>query len=385
MPPNDDPPPEETRSHPAPAPTPAWAPVTPPPPPGAPAPPPMPGAAQWPAAEGQPYGALFAPPRRPTDRLAIAALVTGLLGMVVLTIGFAIAVFVRTGRTGAQGRGLAVGGLAAALTWVVVVSIGAALLLAVRDPRDGTAAGDAPTVLVYPKVGECFDLPRGRLDTETELVPCDRPHEAEVVAAYNLPESAWPGQDEASIAGRKGCDQRLKERFHTIMPVEGGEIVALPPQKATWPRDREVRCAVAGPETTRLTGPVSALGYELRRWNELQAGACFDLPKKKDAPSVRLIDCMKRHDAQLTHRYSLPRGPFPGDRAVEKKAGAGCQRRMASLFRKHRPRVPVNGWFGHTSKAGWESGDRSVVCYVTAPKGSGSRLSEPVVPQPTRA
>ncbi|WP_346045995.1 DUF4190 domain-containing protein [Actinomadura chokoriensis] len=55
--------------------------------------------------------------RRPTNRFAVVALVTGLVGMVVFAVGFAVAALVQTGRRGEKGRGLAIGGIAASLVW----------------------------------------------------------------------------------------------------------------------------------------------------------------------------------------------------------------------------------------------------------------------------
>ncbi|WP_242890367.1 DUF4190 domain-containing protein [Actinomadura litoris] len=401
-PPNDDPPSEEPPPHPAPA----WAPVAPPPPADAAAPPPadaavpppvdatmpppvgttmpppMPGAAQWPELEGHPYGTGLPPLDRPTSKLAITTIVTGVLGLVVLTVVFAIAALVRIRRTGERGRALVVGGLAAALSWVVVAAVFAAVL-ATMDVADPTAAGDAARVQPYPKVGECFDLPSGREVRDTAVIACDRPHEAEVVLAFDLPDGPWPGQAEVSETGRAGCDRHVRQRFHTRVPVEDGEVITLSPQRDAWPRDRTVRCAVAGPQTFRLTGPVSALGYQVRIWDELRTGDCFDKPKK-GGETLRLIDCAKRHDAQLMDRFSLPRGRYPGTRAAERKARQGCMRRVLDRFREHRPRVPVDTWFGYPSPETWAAGNRVVVCYVTAAKG-GSRLSESVVPPPARA
>lgn len=73
-----------------------------------------------------PPGAWPRPPGAParTSRLAIAALVTGLLGLVPVATGLAIGALVRTGRRGERGRGLAVGGLVASAAWVVAGVVG---------------------------------------------------------------------------------------------------------------------------------------------------------------------------------------------------------------------------------------------------------------------
>ncbi|MFD0686651.1 DUF4190 domain-containing protein [Actinomadura fibrosa] len=334
-------------------------------------------------APGQPSAPGTQPPpvRRRTSRLAITALVTGLLGLALLAIGFGIAALVQTRRRNEKGRALAIAGLAAATAWLVA---GAAISVALLDTGGGArrepVAGDVVDgVQIYPKVGECFDFPNGRIMTDTRLVPCGRPHEAEVLFAFDLPDPTWPGDAEMKLIADSGCLKQMVTRFQTTVPVEDGDIVALKPQQAGWFRDRAVRCAAVAPEAVKVTGRITPRGTGVRLWDDLRLGECFDRVADETLV-VRPRDCAQPHDAQLTHRFEV-RGT--GAEAVGKEALKGCLRRWLRLFNDRPTSRDLSGSYFTPARDAWEGGKRLAFCYVGALKNKKRKGS--VMPAPVGA
>ena len=60
--------------------------------------------------------------REPVSKLAVVALVTGVLALVPISVACAIAALVGIGRTGRRGHGMAIAALFASATWVIMGS-----------------------------------------------------------------------------------------------------------------------------------------------------------------------------------------------------------------------------------------------------------------------
>ncbi|MFI0354735.1 septum formation family protein [Actinomadura sp. 9N407] len=293
------------------------------------------------------------------------ALVTGLLGLVLFAVGFGIAALVQISRRGERGKGLAIGGIVASVVWLMV-SVALAITALSGDFRAGFREGlESSTNEMYPKPGQCFDLSGEQFTPNPPLVACDRPHDAEMVLHFKLPKGAWPGDKELSRLSDEGCEQRFRARFKTRAPLENSASWALPPNKMGWRLgDRTVYCAVVAVEGESLTRPIGSGPARTRALEELRPGNCFADPKE-EAVTVTLAPCDGPHGAQLTHRFELPTGAFPGDVAVEKKAAAGCEARWNKMFGKDPSPVRLEHWYLFPSKETWSEGDRLALCYVT--------------------
>jgi hypothetical protein len=113
-------------------------------------------------------------------------------------------------------------------TFLVVAVIVSVVILQDRGAEDDPA--DAGERL-------CVDLP-GRETATPRSVPCDGPHDAEVVARHALPDGPFPGQ----AALRAQAEQRCAP---AVRP--GEELVLLVPTEASWENgDRIASCLVAG-------------------------------------------------------------------------------------------------------------------------------------------
>ncbi|GEL95331.1 DUF4190 domain-containing protein [Cellulomonas composti] len=185
-----------------------------------------------------------APPRPRTDGLAIAALVTALVGLGLVAVGLGVAALVRIRRRGTAGRGLAIAGVViGALEMVVAIALVVTVVLTWQQTRP--LAGDVDheqTVHARQLVaGTCLrELPPDGTVDEVTAVPCAQAHEAEVVSVYDFDAAAvWPGQAQADARVARSCELSDDEQ------AAGARIVTWAPTQQGWSRgDRSGLCLV---------------------------------------------------------------------------------------------------------------------------------------------
>ncbi|QKG26292.1 peptidyl-prolyl cis-trans isomerase [Actinomadura verrucosospora] len=348
----------------------AWTPpdtgtaAAPPPPEPAPAPaPPPPGPAPAPA------------PRR-TNRFAIVALLSGVFGLVVFAIGFAIATFVQAGRRGEKGKGLAAAGLAASAVWIAAVLV---LATGVLEP-----GGDAPeskggkprvTALL---AGDCFTgLQDDRTSVYATKTPCTQPHDGEIGAVITLADAPYPGDGALLIEATKECRDRagflLNSRYSDHL-----ELHIDRPRRAAWDKGRhDVTCALRYTGSEKLTSTLaSALQGNLQWTTTLQPGDC--IKKWSAADKEPVVDCTEPHEAQLFAVFTIQADEYPGDKAIQKKVDEGCTARAKRLWKDKPPSRTTEPVSWGPTREGWESqGSRLAYCLVT---GRGGPLKKSVVP-----
>jgi hypothetical protein len=310
--------------------------------------------------------------RRRTNRNAIVAFVTGLIGLSVVALGFGISALsqIRDRRL-ERGRTLAWIGLVTGGAWLVVTIVAVSRLMPTDAPGNslGVSMGHR-----FPGPGECFDV---YADGEQRKRDCTQPHDAEMVLAFELPEQDWPGKQEIDRMAGAACDKRLLDRYKTRMPIEDGESMYFAPAEDVWAvGDRRVACAIAAEGSGKLTAPIGPAPSQHRVPDELEVGDCFTEPRR-DKATVTLAACNFPHDAQLTHRFELPDGPFE-EKSLKRKAEDGCEAVQNKMFAKRRSPVPIDNWYLHPSAETWGNGDRLVLCYVVG-KGR-SDLNRSVIP-----
>jgi Septum formation/Protein of unknown function (DUF2510) len=230
----------------------------------------------------------------PRNGLGIAALILGIIGVVIGIIPFffwlagilgvigLILGFVGRGRAK---RGEATNGTMALwgiITSAVAVVVSIAILIAWEDLRvefrvgpentaspaaestgspeetsaptqaQETAAPGAGAVDVFDlKVGDCLadSVPRGEEVSSVQSVPCSEPHSEEVYAAVTLPEGDFPGEEAVSAQ----ADELCAAEFESFVGLPYEESVLylsyLTPTKESWSEgDREVVCSVYDPD-----------------------------------------------------------------------------------------------------------------------------------------
>lgn len=190
------------------------------------------------------------PPRWPgTNGFAIASLVFGLIGGVVLAVVFGIVGLVQTRRRPQAGRGLAVAGLVLSGLWLVGgVAIGVLVAL-----TSGSDPGDRVRVQTL-SPGDCVNgLHDNKPTTSLPTVPCTEPHDGEVYAVFDLPGGDYPGLDEAGRLAQIGCIDRKATLPTEVADDSNFKLFLLYPNEPSWNAgDHAVTCVATdarGPRT----------------------------------------------------------------------------------------------------------------------------------------
>ena len=189
---------------------------------------------------------------QPVSKLAIVALVTGLVALVPISVASGVASLIGIRRAGRGGHGMAMAGLFLSAAWVVIAAaIGTVGLL--------THGFHKPVLIKYREAavfslhqGDCVDSPNGQL---VSVLPCSTPHEAEVFATFALPAARWPGT--AAIAGEasSGCGSRLDGYLNPQLAISLSQSFVYPNQVAWTAGTRTVICEVRA-SSGQLTGSV---------------------------------------------------------------------------------------------------------------------------------
>ncbi|XRQ03435.1 septum formation family protein [Actinomadura welshii] len=326
-----------------------------------------------------------------TNRLAIAALVTGLLGLVLLAVGFAIAALVQTGRRREKGKGLALGALVASGVWTVVAAIMAATAVTSTfsvDRDDGGRVTKSGKVLGSAlREGDCFTGGDGAPSGFVTALPCTEPHDGEVIATPTLPAEPYPGDETVDAAAAQACYQRglYLQKSRRVRDLN---FFHLWPDELRWADgDRRVTCAVryTGPGT--LTTPLrETVDTGLKTVEELSVGDCIE-NWNTSTPVLPVISCDEPHEFQVYGEFQTPMGgtyalgdypPYPGEAKVEKQAARRCAKQARKVFAKNPPPVPVDGMLVWPREEDWFNGNTQVLCLV---KGLRGPLKRSVVPR----
>lgn len=119
--------------------------------------------------------------------------------------------------------------------------------------------------------GDCFDDPARDTLAALVVLPCDEPHQVEVVGFVELADGDYPGRDRAEELGRAECDGVLAD-YLMLEPVPGGaapttidstDLVqdTFVPTESSWKDgDRTVICLTFLPDKSAMTSSVRGAG-----------------------------------------------------------------------------------------------------------------------------
>jgi hypothetical protein len=206
-----------------------------------PQPPPSPfGSPAYPAAQ-------YPPPPRRTSGWAIASLVFGIIGGVLVSVICGIVALVQTKDGSRGGRGMAIAGLVLSAVWTVGL-IGIIFTFLVVGSKGTTSATGV-------KVGDCIkEIPESIRVSTLPTESCDQPHKGEVFAMLTLPDGDYPDQSEIDTYKNK-CNPELQSYSKTAAEDPSVGVYVLYPSQETWRRgDHAVTC-IATFDTAR-TGSV---------------------------------------------------------------------------------------------------------------------------------
>ncbi|MET8147322.1 DUF4190 domain-containing protein [Actinoplanes sp. NPDC049668] len=192
----------------------------------------------WAAAQG-----FAAPASVRTNGFAIASLVLGSLGGVLLSVIFGLIALRQIDQRDEKGRGLAIAGLALSGFWVLVVVAVFVFVPSGFEPEQDPHVDRAHSKVLAP--GDCLDAD---LD---EVLPCTEPHAGEVYTVFTLPDGPYPGDAEVEAEVEKRCVRSFEPYVEAAS--EDMELRYLGPSRLSWPLSRTVTCIAADPAGT-LTG-----------------------------------------------------------------------------------------------------------------------------------
>jgi hypothetical protein len=332
-------------------------------------------------------------PRR-TNTLAVVSLVTAVIGLVLLAVGFAVAALVQTRRRGEKGKGLAIAALITSAAWTVagvailVLAIGS--VFSVDRDESGRAQKSGKVLSSTLRAGDCFTgTPQNRLSL-VEITPCGRPHDGEVIATSPLPEEPYPGdqavlEEAADLCAARTFYLAKSPRFRDLRPMN------LVPDMAGWKSgNRTVTCTVHYAGAGTLTSPLaSTVDTGLKTYGELAVGDCLKNWRDDDTPVFPIVACTKPHKFQVYAVFQLPLPdvddadydlglpPYPGEKEVKKLAARGCDERLEKVFAKHPLDITVDEVYVWPLEEDWNSGLTTAICMVGS---RGRPLRKSVVP-----
>jgi hypothetical protein len=207
------------------------------------------------------------PPNGKVNGLAIGSLITGILGCVSF-IGLILGIVAlrQIKQRGERGRGMAIAGIVLFCVWTVAAVIG----VVVSPDSGSTSASGGSTVpkptQTAPKkteiqklhVGQCInDAGTGEVES-LKVVPCDQPHDGEVMATATLHGLFLPTEDQIRQKARQLCEQLAGKKIDRDPAADVLTITDYYPTVEAWRgHDHGVTClAEHATEGKKLTRPI---------------------------------------------------------------------------------------------------------------------------------
>ncbi len=114
--------------------------------------------------------------------------------------------------------------------------------------------------------GDCVNVPDGVEISEFEGVACTEPHDAQVYAAFDLPDGVFPGLESVRASADEGCSERWDAFFEIEYARSEYFSTRVTPTMESWNKidDREILCLVTtGPNDEPLTEDLRGYGADL--------------------------------------------------------------------------------------------------------------------------
>ncbi|GAA1642420.1 DUF4190 domain-containing protein [Catellatospora bangladeshensis] len=185
-----------------------------------------------------------------TNGFAIASLVLGILGGILLSVIFGIVALSQIKKRNQTGRGMAIAGLVISGLWLAGICTAVGLAIAFDDtPSSGspTTTGDDTSVHSL-QIGDCLNALED--DEEIESLPvvaCSAPHDGEVYAEFRLTGSTYPGLDAIQKEAEERCGTLLESYAPEAADDASVDTYFLYPTDESWrlKSDRLVTCVAS--------------------------------------------------------------------------------------------------------------------------------------------
>ena len=107
--------------------------------------------------------------------------------------------------------------------------------------------------------GDCFVAGADEIES-VAAVPCADEHDSEVLAVFDLPDTAWPGANAVQAAAREGCLGRFEAATGFAYITSVAELTAYAPTHTSWADDRSVICVALSPDGGLIRGGLTRAG-----------------------------------------------------------------------------------------------------------------------------
>jgi Septum formation len=195
--------------------------------------------------------------------MAIAGFVLGLVGAILLSVGFSIAALRQIPKRNQRGQAFAIAGLVLSVMWVLA---GGVVLLVKLTPNGQFSSGPVTPpgqVDIFSlRVGGCFQNPAGNTLNVSHVtaVPCTTPHNAQVFAQFKATEASYPGQQAIIREADNGCQARVSSSLDRSKLTNTMSLRVLFPESTSWADgQRYISCLVVD-STADLTSSLLAAG-----------------------------------------------------------------------------------------------------------------------------
>lgn len=191
-----------------------------------------------------------------TSGWAIAALVCGIVGLSLLGLIFGLVALSKIRKTGLRGKGLAIAGISVSGIWILlavgIVGAAGSHSSGSSGPSPGGGSGAASVSVFSLRAGQCFDNPAGASTvTYVPVMPCSRPHNAQIFATFNLHGSSnfdYPGLGTVRQLATNGCNARINAALDKPKLTNLMSIRFIFPTLGSWlTGHRTVACMIVNP------------------------------------------------------------------------------------------------------------------------------------------
>jgi hypothetical protein len=210
-----------------------------------------------------------AAPKDGTNGLAIAALILGILGGVLLSVPFGIAALVQVRKRPQRGKGLAIAGLVLSGGWILVIGVLIVAAVALQPPGQphrsastGQITAKGTTSIWSLHAGDCFQNPSADQAllgvTSVTVGPCTTPHNAQIFAQFSATGASFPGNSALDKQATVGCQAQIAGHLDKSKLTGAMSLHFLLPQQQSWADGhRTISCFVVAP-TSSLTSSLLA-------------------------------------------------------------------------------------------------------------------------------
>jgi len=230
---------------------------------------------------------------------------------------------------------------------------------AVAEPS-GAEANEVPPPDGDPEAGEAIESAEAREPGKGDgPADSDEPDESDEAESDEGPEGGEVLENDKEYQGYESDEAaapRRARRWPRVLLALGFIVLAAAIVGGA--------VAIVGSLTHGFKKPVK-ITYKTSAVFSLKTGDCFD---PRGQQSYTLTPCDSPHQAEVFATFALTGGKWPGDAAVQAKAGSGCTSRLTGYVNPQLA-ISLSSTYVYPDSVAWQAGTRTVICEVRATSG----------------